>query len=164
MLIWLMELDLWYLLLLLLLLLMAEKHNFSVALALICRRITSVSFFINLYPQHTATTRLKLVAKGREATASPRVRTRPAPPARVHSGETMQSHLTSPPTDAPWSPPLLPAPLLPPHARDVPETHPAPLSLTPGHTAPCSRSRRETARNLGTLIRSGEVDVHWQVL
>lgn len=128
--------------------------------------------FVDLYPQHTATTSLKLVARDREATASPRVRTRLAPPVRVHSGETMASHLTSPLTDAPWSPPLLPALLVPPHARDDPETHPAPLSLTPGHTATCFRSRRVTARNLATLIRSGEAerlwtradtDMHWQV-
>lgn len=127
---------------------------------------------MDLYPQHTATTRLKLVARDKEATASPRVRTLLAPPVRAHSGETMASHLTSPPTDAPWSPPLLPVLLVPPHALDDPETHPAPLSLTPGHTVPCFRSHRVTARNLATLIRSGEAerlwtytgtDVHWQV-
>lgn len=128
--------------------------------------------FIDLYPQHTATTRLKLVARDKEATASPRVRTRLAPPVRAHSGETMALHLTSPLTDAPWSPPLLPVLLVPPHALDDPETHPAPLNLTPGHTVPCFRSHRVTARNLATLIRSGEAerlwtctgtDVHWQM-
>lgn len=127
---------------------------------------------IDLYPQHTATTRLKLVARDREATASPRVPTRLAPPVRVHSGETTASRLTSPLTDAPWSPPLLPVLLVPPHAPDDPETHPAPPSLTPGHTEPCFLSHRVTARNLATLIRSGEAehlwtftgtDVHWQM-
>lgn len=84
----------------------------------------------------------------------------------------MAWHLTSPPTDAPWSPPLLPPLLVPPHALDDPETHPAPPSLTPGPTVPCSRSHRVTAPNLATLIRSGEAerlwthtgtDVRWQV-
>lgn len=63
---------------------------------------------------------------------------------------------TSPLTDAPWSPPPLPAPRLPPPVPDAPETRPTPLSLTRRHTVPCSRSRRETAQSLATLIRSGE--------
>lgn len=114
---------------------------------------------VNLCPQHTATTRPKPAARVRGATASPPARTRPAPPARVRSGETTPWRLTSPPTDAPWSPPPPPppAPRLPPRARADPETRPAPPSWTPPPTAPpSSRSRRETARNLDTLIRSGE--------
>uniref|UniRef100_H3DEJ5 Growth arrest specific 2 like 1 n=1 Tax=Tetraodon nigroviridis TaxID=99883 RepID=H3DEJ5_TETNG len=81
-------------------------------------------------------------------------RTRLAPPARVRSGGTMRWRPTSPLTDAPWSPPPLPAPRLPPPVPDAPETRPTPLSLTRRHTVPCSRSRRETAQSLATLIRS----------
>lgn len=117
---------------------------------------TEIAAFFNLYPQHTVTTRLKAAAKVREATASPRARTRPAPPVRVHSGKTMQLHLTSPLIDAPWSPPLLPLALLPPHVQEILETCAAPPSWTRRRTVPCSRSHRETPRSLATLIRSGE--------
>lgn len=109
---------------------------------------------MNLSTQPTATTRLKPVAKVREARASPRVPTPPAPLAQVPTGETMASHRTSLMTGAPWSPPLLRAP--PPRGPAALRTPLSPPSMTPAQHALYSHGHHETAQNPATLILSGE--------
>lgn len=113
-------------------------------------------FLINLPSQPTAITRLRLVAKVREARASPRVPTPPAPPAQVHIGEMMALHHTNLLTGAPWRPPLLHVPLHPPHGLAARETLLAHPSLTLFQHVLYSHSQHATAQNPATLILSGE--------
>lgn len=116
----------------------------------------SWTLFNNLSPQPTATTRLKLVAKVREARASPRVPTPPAPPAQVHTGEMMPLHHTNLLTGAPWSPLLLHVPLHPQHGLAALGTLLDPQNSTLVQHVLYSQSHHETAQNPATLILSGE--------
>ncbi len=113
------------------------------------------TLIINLSFQPTVTTRPKPVARVREARASPRVPTPPAPPALVHTGEMTALHLTNLLTGALWSPPLLHVPPPPPRGLDALRILLAPLSSTQVQHALCSHGHHETALNPATLILSG---------
>lgn len=112
--------------------------------------------FINLPSQPTAITRLRLVAKVREAIASPRVPTPPAPPAQVHIGEMTPLHHTNLLTSAPWRPPPLHVPLHPPRGLVALGTLLAHPSLTLFQDVLYSHGQHATAQSPATLILSGE--------
>lgn len=118
---------------------------------------------INVFPpfllsaQLIATIRLKPAVKDREGRANPPVPTLLAPLVRAPTGETMPLHPTNLPSGAPWSPPLLPAPLRrPPHAPAALGTPRAPPSWTLVRDGRCCPSPPETARSLDTSPPSGE--------
>lgn len=115
-----------------------------------------LTLVVNLSPQPTATTRLRLKVKGPRA--SPPVLTPPAPPAQALTGEMRALHPTNLLTGAPWSHPLLHVPLsLPPlHGQADLRTLLPMQTLTVVRHVLCSQGRRETAQSPVTLILSGE--------